>query len=45
MNDLEGFLRDYDLNFVIDLLTLFYADYTIIFADTAMGLKFALEKL
>ena len=37
--------KDYDLKFFIDLLTLFYADDTIIFADTAIGLQFALEKL
>ena len=37
--------NDYDLIFFIDLLTLFYADDTIVFADTAIGLQFALEEL
>ena len=37
--------HDYDINFFIDLLTLFYADDTIIFADTSIGLQFALEEL
>ena len=37
--------NDYDLKFFIDLLTLFYADDTIVFADTAIGLQFALEEL
>ena len=37
--------HDYELNFFIDLLTLFYADDTIIFADTSIGLQFALEEL
>ena len=33
--------NDYELKFFIDLLTLFYADNTIVFADTAIGLQFA----
>ena len=37
--------NDYDIKFFIDILTLFYADDTIIFADTAIGLQFALEEL
>ena len=37
--------NDYELKFFIDLLTLFYADNTIVFADTAIGLQFALEEL
>ena len=36
---------DYDINYFINLLTLFYADDTIIFAESAIGLQFALEEL
>ena len=37
--------KDYEINYFIDILTLFYADDTIVFADTAIGLQFALEEL
>ena len=34
-----------DIVLFLDILTLFYADDTIIFSDTALGLQFALEEL
>ena len=35
--------NDYEIAQFLSLLTLFYADDTIIFADTSIGLQFALE--
>ena len=37
--------NDNEIIIFLDLLTLFYADDTIIFADSAIGLQFALEEL
>ena len=37
--------KESDILLFMDVLTLFYADDTIIFADTALGLQFALEEL
>ena len=37
--------NDYETVLFLDLLTLFYADDTIIFADSSLGLQFALEEL
>ena len=34
-----------DIEYLIDLLTLYYADDTIIFSDSALGLQFALDEL
>ena len=46
--NISGEVVDFNDNEIIiflDLLTLFYADDTIIFADSAIGLQFALEEL
>ena len=37
--------NDYETVLFLDLLTLFYADDTIIFADSSLALQFALEEL
>ena len=37
--------KEQDIILFLDILTLFYADDTIIFSDTALGLQFALEEL
>ena len=37
--------NELDMVLFLDILTLFYADDTIIFSDTALGLQFALEEL
>ena len=41
----EEFQLNYNFDFMLDILLLYYADYTIILADTAIGLQFALDEL